>query len=242
MGYVVLGAGAIGAVVGGRLFQAGCHVTLIARGAHLEALLARGLRLESPASTDTVRHPAVGHPREIDWRSHHVVLMAVKSQQTLAALSELSQAARPETPIVCLQSGITNEPAALRMFPNVQGVSGACPTSHLEPGVVPAWSAPVTGLLGLALRTLNLGLRVLPVATSGVREPGVVRVGLNESSSDEGGRYCDERADRADRHDLPTAEADAAGRVFDGRQRRGRVAGAAGVGRRDHGPGAGGRD
>ena len=32
MGYVVFGAGAIGAVVGGRLFQAGFDVTLIARG------------------------------------------------------------------------------------------------------------------------------------------------------------------------------------------------------------------
>jgi len=38
MSYVVFDAGAIGAVVGGRLFQAGCDVTLIARGAHLEAL------------------------------------------------------------------------------------------------------------------------------------------------------------------------------------------------------------
>jgi choline dehydrogenase-like flavoprotein len=36
MGYVVFGAGAIGAVVGGRLFQAGFDVTLIARGVHLQ--------------------------------------------------------------------------------------------------------------------------------------------------------------------------------------------------------------
>ena len=37
------------------------------------------------------------------------------------------------------------------MFPNVQGVSVACPTSHLEPGVVQAWSAPVTGLLDIGV-------------------------------------------------------------------------------------------
>src|SRR5665647_3179007 len=49
MGYVVFGAGAIGAVVGGRLFQAGFEVTLIARGVHLQALQTNGLRLESPA-------------------------------------------------------------------------------------------------------------------------------------------------------------------------------------------------
>ena len=149
MGYVVFGAGAIGAVVGGRLSQAGYDVTLIARGEHLAALQARGLRLESPAGADTVRVAAVRHPREIDWRTNHVVLMAMKSQHTLAALSDLAAVAPPETPIVCLQNGIANEPAALRIFPNVQAVSVACPTSHLEPGVVHAWSTPVTGLLDI---------------------------------------------------------------------------------------------
>jgi 2-dehydropantoate 2-reductase len=93
----------------------------------------------------------VGHPREIDWCTNHVVLIAVKSQHTLAALCELAEVAPPETPIVCLQNGIANEPAALRMFPNVQGVSVACPTSHLEPGVVQAWSTPVTGLLDIGV-------------------------------------------------------------------------------------------
>jgi len=149
MRYVVFGAGAIGAVVGGRLSQAGCDVTLIARGAHLEALRANGLRLESPAGTDTVRVAAVGHPREIDWGANAVVLLAMKAQQTAIALIELATVAPPETPIVCLQNGIANEPTALRLFSNVYAVSVACPTSHLEPGVVQAWSAPVTGLLDI---------------------------------------------------------------------------------------------
>ena len=150
MGYVVFGAGAIGAVVGGRLFQAGFDVTLIARGQHLQALQTNGLRLESPADTEVVGVAAVGHPREVDWATAQVVLMAVKSQQSLAALIELGVVAPPETPIVCLQNGIANEPAALRMFPNVYGVSVACPTSHFRPGVVQAWSTPVTGLLDIS--------------------------------------------------------------------------------------------
>jgi hypothetical protein len=107
--------------------------------AHLHALQALGLRVESPVSTQTVRLAAVGHPREIDWGTKQVVLMAVKSQQTVAALTELAIVAPSETPIVCLQNGIVNEPAALRMFPNVHGVSVACPASHLQPGVVQAW-------------------------------------------------------------------------------------------------------
>jgi 2-dehydropantoate 2-reductase len=147
--YVVLGAGAIGAVVGGRLSQAGSEVTLIARGEHLAALQAHGLSIESPEGTDTVRLTAVGHPREIDWHTSPVVLLAVKSQQTHAALVALAAVAPPKTPVVCLQNGIANEPAALRFFPHVYAVSVACPTSHLEPGVVQAWSTPVTGLLDI---------------------------------------------------------------------------------------------
>lgn len=83
MGYVVFGAGAIGAVVGGCLFQAGFEVTLIARGVLLQALQPNGLRLEPPADTGAVGVAAVGHPREIDWATGQVVLMAVKGQQSL---------------------------------------------------------------------------------------------------------------------------------------------------------------
>lgn len=145
----MFGAGAIGAVVGGRLSQAGCAVTLIARGPHLEAMQAHGLRLESPVGIETVRITAVSHPREVDWQTSQVVLLAVKSHQSIAALSELAAVAPPETPIVCLQNGIANEAAALRLFPNVYGVSVTCPTSHLEPGVAQVWSTPVAGLLDI---------------------------------------------------------------------------------------------
>jgi 2-dehydropantoate 2-reductase len=45
--FVVFGAGAIGGVVGARLFQAGAEVLLIARGAHYNAITTRGLTLEA---------------------------------------------------------------------------------------------------------------------------------------------------------------------------------------------------
>ena len=138
-----------GGVVGGRLFQAGFEVTLIARGAHLEALQVHGLQLQSPVGADTVPVAAVGGPSDIDSHDDPVVLVAVKSHQTLAALHDLAKVAPPETPIVCLQNGIANELAALRLFPNVYGVNVVCPTSHLQPGVVQAWSTPVTGLLDI---------------------------------------------------------------------------------------------
>src|SRR5262249_6402941 len=43
--------------------------------------------------------------------------------------------------------GVANERAALRIFANVYGMCVMCPTGHLEPGVVEAYSSPTTGLL-----------------------------------------------------------------------------------------------
>ncbi len=146
---MVYGAGAVGGVVGARLHQAGFGVTLIARGAHLDRIRNAGLTVESPVESVTLRIPAVAHPREIDWADQPVVLLATKSQHTLGALTDLAGVAPVGTPIVCLQNGIANEPAALRFFPRVQAVCVMCPAGHLEPGVVQAWSAPLTGLLDL---------------------------------------------------------------------------------------------
>jgi 2-dehydropantoate 2-reductase len=148
--YVVYGAGAIGGLVGGRLAEAGRRVTLIARGPHLQALQDGGLRIESPAGTSTVTVPAVGRPDQVAWTAEQVVLLAVKSHQTHQALADLVAVAPPGTPIVCLQNGIANEQAALRFFPAVYGVCVMCPASHLQPGVVVAWSTPISGLLDLS--------------------------------------------------------------------------------------------
>lgn len=149
MGYVVYGAGAVGGVVGARLAEAGLDVTLIARGAHLDALHTRGLRIESPAGAHQMEVEAVGHPGEVDWTEQPTVLLAVKSQQTERALNDLVAVAPPSTPVVCLQNGIANELAALRFFSDVQAVCVMLPASHLEPGVVQAWSSPTTGMLDI---------------------------------------------------------------------------------------------
>ena len=45
MRYVILGAGAIGCAIGGRLFEHGHDVVLVARGAHQAALAGEGLEL-----------------------------------------------------------------------------------------------------------------------------------------------------------------------------------------------------
>src|SRR5690606_8009758 len=76
-----------------------------------------------------------------------VVLLAVKSQHTQAALESLQAAAPPSTPVVCLQNGVANERTALRHFARVYGVCVMRPAAHLEPGVVAAHSHPITAIL-----------------------------------------------------------------------------------------------
>jgi 2-dehydropantoate 2-reductase len=147
--FVVYGAGAVGGVVGARLHQHGHEVVLIARGDHLRAVQRAGLRVESPAETVTVQVPAVEHPSEIAFEDGDVAMLAVKSQHTGAALEALSAAAPAGLSVLCAQNGVENERAALRLFAAVYGIHVMLPASHLEPGVVQASSAPVTGMLDI---------------------------------------------------------------------------------------------
>ncbi|MBM7788816.1 ketopantoate reductase family protein [Tenggerimyces flavus] len=149
MRFIVYGAGAIGGVLGARLAGAGKDVVLIARGAHLEAIRRDGLTVEAPSGRTVHPIKAAAHPAEIEWTQGDVALLAMKGMDTEAALRELAAVAPPETPIVCVQNGVANERAALRMFANVYGVCVMFPATHLEPGVVQAQSEPITGLLDL---------------------------------------------------------------------------------------------
>jgi len=55
--------------------------------------------------------------------------------------------APPDVAVACAQNGVANERMALRLFDNVYGICVMCPTSYIEPGVVQAYSYPVTGIL-----------------------------------------------------------------------------------------------
>jgi 2-dehydropantoate 2-reductase len=149
MRFIVYGAGAIGGAIGGRLSQAGHDVSLVARGDHLRVLQDDGLTLVSPDGSATLRLPAIGHPAEADLRDGDVVILAMKSQDTPAAVADLATHAPPGVRVLCTQNGVENERVALRLFRDVYAVAVMLPATHLEPGVVVAHLAPTTGLLDL---------------------------------------------------------------------------------------------
>jgi 2-dehydropantoate 2-reductase len=163
--YVVYGAGAVGGVVGARLAQAGHEVALIARGAHLAAIQNTGLRLITPAEDVTLRIPAAEGPAQLEvGRDGDVVLLTVKSQDTVVALAALRAAGADAVPIVCLQNGVENERAALRRFPEVYGAVVIAPTTHLEPGIVEASGAKLSGFIDIGRYPSGVDARAEQVA------------------------------------------------------------------------------
>jgi 2-dehydropantoate 2-reductase len=145
MRFVIFGAGAIGGAVGARLHQSGHAVTLVARGAHLDAIRDNGLTFLTPVERVVLPLPAVGDPGSVDWTGDEVVLLATKSQDTLAALNALRDAAGSAVPVVCLQNGVENERLALRLIDEVYGAVVMVPAAHLEPGTIEAYGAERTG-------------------------------------------------------------------------------------------------
>jgi 2-dehydropantoate 2-reductase len=147
MRFIVYGAGGIGATIGARLHQAGSEVVLIARGEHCRVLQQRGLRFVAPDGEFELAIPCVSHPDEISWREHDVVLLAMKSQHTIAALADLERSAPATAPVVCAQNGVANERMALRRRSRVYGMVVNLPALHLNPGEVVTHAAGTGGIL-----------------------------------------------------------------------------------------------
>ncbi|MGW6937981.1 ketopantoate reductase family protein [Streptomyces xanthophaeus] len=157
MRYIIIGAGAVGATIGGRLAEAGGEVVLVARGAHADALRSDGLKLTTADGTRVHRLPVVSAPAELgELRPDDVLLLAVKTQDAIAALDAWGDAevagggtAAQRLPLLCAQNGVESERLALRRFARVYGVCVWLPATFLEPGAVSALCAPLTGILHL---------------------------------------------------------------------------------------------
>jgi 2-dehydropantoate 2-reductase len=160
MRYVIIGAGAIGGSIGGRLHQAGHDVVLVARGAHHAALRDHGLRLITPDGVHELAVPVVDGPDAIELTPDDVLVLAVKTQDAAAALD--TWAARPVgggpvgdgtagelLPVICAQNGVEGERLALRRFRRVYGMCVWLPATYLEPGKITAHSGPYTGVLSV---------------------------------------------------------------------------------------------
>ncbi|MGH3446784.1 MAG: ketopantoate reductase family protein [Nocardioidaceae bacterium] len=155
--YVIVGAGGVGGTIGGRLFARGHEVVLVARGQHYRMLRGSGLRLGTPEGERLLAIPVVGDASKLEIHADDVLILAVKSQDTVSLLDQLAglpvdgEVAGTRLPVVCGQNGVENERLAIRRFRYVYGMCVWLPASHLEPGVVLAYGAPLSGILDLGL-------------------------------------------------------------------------------------------
>jgi len=104
MNICIVGAGAIGGYLGARLAHAGAEVTLVARGATLEALRSRGLTLIEAGGEVTVRPRIAASPTEAG--AHDVVVLGVKAHQLAPLIGELPALFHSDTTVVPMQNGI----------------------------------------------------------------------------------------------------------------------------------------
>lgn len=100
----IYGAGAIGGYVGAMLARQGVDVSLIARGPHLAAMKANGLKLIS-AEDEFVVHPQVtDDPAELGPQDY--VLLTMKAHGVRAVADAMQPLLGPETAVVTAQNGM----------------------------------------------------------------------------------------------------------------------------------------
>lgn len=127
----------MGGYFGAKLARSGQDVTFIARGAHLEAIRAKGLEVHSANLGDfTVRSAAesdTGQVGPVD-----VVIVSVKAYDNATALPILTPLIGPDTAVLTLQNGVdsTDEVAAVAGREHVLGGTTYVATALEGPGLI----------------------------------------------------------------------------------------------------------
>ena len=137
MRIAVVGAGGVGGYIGGRLAEAGADVVFLARGAHLDAMRANGLRIDSPSGNAHIPQiKAISDPAEIG--PVDIVLFAVKLYDTETASQLLPPLVGPDTAVIPLQNGVEAVSIVTRAVGAANTAGGTCYVSAViaEPGAI----------------------------------------------------------------------------------------------------------
>jgi len=105
MRIAVFGSGGVGGYFGAKLALGGHDVTFIARGKHLAAMRASGLRIESP-STPMILPTVRATDRPEDVHDADVVMFCVKLWDVEAAAKQLAPMLAPDGVAIPFQNGV----------------------------------------------------------------------------------------------------------------------------------------
>ena len=106
MKIAVIGAGAIGGLVGAKLALAGEDVTFIVRGANLDAISRNGIKLVSAEGEEQVARNVKATDRYDEAGPQDIVVLAMKAHQVEAVASDVPKLFGPDTVVVTMQNGI----------------------------------------------------------------------------------------------------------------------------------------
>jgi 2-dehydropantoate 2-reductase len=141
MKIIILGAGAIGCLVGGYLWRAGNEVVLVGRPGQIEIINKDGLKFITPSHDYVLNIPAVTVINEININQGDVIFLCVKGQDTEEALVKLKSGVE-DIPVICMQNGVRNEEIAVRYFSKVYGAMLRIGAEYLKDGEIIARNYP----------------------------------------------------------------------------------------------------
>jgi 2-dehydropantoate 2-reductase len=157
MKFAVLGAGAIGAYVGACLARGGADVTLVARGAHLQAMQQQGVRVLSRRGDFTARPHATDNWDAV--ASADVVFVALKANSLTEAAPRIGPLLRPDAGVIWAQNGLP-----WWYFQSLPGEWAGTRLESTDPG------GAIAGAIG---PEHNIGCVVY--CSTEITEPGVIR-------------------------------------------------------------------
>lgn len=129
----IIGAGAIGSVLGAFLSRADEDVTLVGHSEHVNAIHQNGLHLDGVSGSFVAR---VATAEALNFQPDFVFL-TVKTQDVLTAL-HTNKAFLTNTPLVTFQNGVRSDEMAATLLPREQIISAVVniSASYLMPGTV----------------------------------------------------------------------------------------------------------
>jgi len=135
----VMGSGGVGGYFGARLVKGGADVAFVARGAHLAAMRANGLAIESTDASQSMHLPKVqvtDDPRTIG--PVDLVMFGVKLWDTESAARQILPLMGPATGLISFQNGVQKDDM-LRPILGDQAIMGGVAyvgTNIARPGVI----------------------------------------------------------------------------------------------------------
>ena len=157
MNVCIYGAGAIGGWIGHRLARAGCRVSVVARGATLNALRLHGLRLRNGDSVTTQSVAPTATPADLG--AQDLVVLSVKAPSLPEVARHIAPLIGPDTVVLTAMNGVP--------WWFLQGFGGALAGTHLrsvDPDGALASAIPAHQVVGCVVH-----------ASCSVDEPGQVQ-------------------------------------------------------------------